>query len=115
MRETAILKSRARTDSQPRARRDARKRQRAKLNLPALLWPFEPEFRGEKEVGRVTNFTSDGLYFRTKRNHYFVGMKLLVTFPVSPQAPKLRDYLAAVVRVEDLGKGTFGVAVRFIF
>jgi hypothetical protein len=42
-------------------------------------------------------------------------MKLLVTFPVSPLAPAVRDYLGAVVCVEGPGRGTFGVGLRFIF
>jgi hypothetical protein len=115
MRETETLHSAAKISPQARVRQNARSRERAKLNLAALLWPFEPKYRQEKDIAKVTNFTRDGLYFKTRRKHYFVGMKLLVTFPVSLLAPKLRDYLGLVVRVEDLGRGSFGVALRFIF
>lgn len=97
------------------SRRDLRRRGRAKLELPALLWPFEPKFRHLKEVRNVRNFTRDGLYFTTSMGHYFVGMKLLVIFPFCRQAPTLRDFLGRVVRIESLPDGTSGIALRFIF
>jgi hypothetical protein len=97
------------------SRRDARGRKRAKLSLPALLWPFEPKYRHLKEVRRVRNFTRNGLYFTTELKHYFVGMKVMVTFPFCRQAPTLRDFLGKVVRIENLADGTLGIALRFIF
>lgn len=95
--------------------RDLRRRKRAKLDLPALLWPFEPRFRHLREVAKVRNFTRDGLYFTTRQEHYFVGMKLLVMFPFCRQAPALRDFLGKVVRIENLADGSLGIALRFIF
>lgn len=95
--------------------RDLRRRRRARLELPARLWPFDPRFRHLKEVRRIRNFTRDGLYFTTDQEHYFVGMKLLVTFPFCRQAPAQRDFLGKVVRVETLTDDTFGVALRFIY
>lgn len=95
--------------------RDARRRKRANLNLSARLWPFEPKYRHLQEVRKIKNFTRDGLYFSTHLTHYFIGMKVLVTFPFSDKAPVQNDYLGAVVRLERLSNGMIGVALRFIF
>lgn len=95
--------------------RDLRRRKRAKLELPALFWPFDPRFRKLKEVRKVRDFTRDGLYFTTDLEHYFVGMKLIVTFPFCRQATTLRDFLGKVVRVQSLSDGSFGIALRFIY
>lgn len=115
MRGAGILKADAVLAAWLVSRQDARRRKRAKLSLPALLWPFEPKYRHLKEVQKVRNFTRDGLYFTTHRKHYFVGMKVLVTFPFCRQAPTLRDFLGKVIRIEELADGTLGIALRFIF
>ncbi len=115
MRKTSPLTADAVLRAWVMSRLDLRLRKRANLNLPALLWPFEPRYRHLREVAKVKNFTRDGLYFTTRLKHYFVGMKLLVTFPFCRQAPALRDFLGSVVRIETLADGTFGVALRLIF
>lgn len=115
MKDVESLHSVAKRASRSRNRHEARRRKRSKLSLPALLWPFEPKYRHQREIGKVTNFTRDGLYLITQRNHYFVGMKLLVAFPFVRRAPRLRDFLGTVVRFEPLSNGSYGVAIRFIF
>jgi len=95
--------------------RDARRRKRASLNLSARLWPFEPKYRHLQEVRKIKNFTRDGLYFLTHLTHYFIGMKVLVTFPFDDKAPVQNDYLGSVVRLERLSSGMIGVALRFVF
>lgn len=96
-------------------RLELRSRKRAKLNLPALLCPFEPRYRHLRDVGKVRNFTREGLYFTTRGKHYFAGMRLVITFPFCRQAPALRDFLGKVKRIETLDGGTLGIAVRLIF
>ncbi|MFZ0415515.1 MAG: hypothetical protein WBE20_07985 [Candidatus Acidiferrales bacterium] len=85
------------------------------MNLSARLWPFEPKYRHLQEVRKIKNFTREGLYFTTNLTHYFIGMKVLVTFPFSDRAPVQNDYLGAVVRMERLTNGMLGVALRFVF
>jgi hypothetical protein len=98
----------------PRAKRDARRRKRVRVSLPVHLRPFDPRFRDIEDVGEVIDFTRDGLYFATCMPHYFVGMRLVVTFPFGDKVVAHRKFLGSIVRMEDLGGGKNGVAVRFL-
>ena len=60
---------------------DARTRKRLKVSLPVHVRPFDARFAEIEDVGQVVDFTRDGLYFKTSMPHYFVGMRLIVTFP----------------------------------
>jgi hypothetical protein len=46
--------------------------------------------------------------------HYFVGMRLLVTFPFGEKISAHKKFLGSVVRVEDRPNASVGVAVRFV-
>ncbi len=61
--------------------RSMRRRERLKMSLPLEVRPFDARFADVVDVGEVIDFTRDGLYFATCMPHYFVGMRLLVTFP----------------------------------
>lgn len=75
---------------------------------------FDARFRDIEDVGEVIDFTRDGLYFATCMPHYFIGMRLVVTFPYGDKVVAHRKFLGSVVRMEDLGEGKSGVAVRFL-
>ena len=62
-------------------RHDARRRARLKISLPAEVRPFDARFAEIVDVAEVIDFTRDGIYFATCMPHYFVGMRILVTFP----------------------------------
>ena len=58
------------------------------------------------------NASKEGIYFTSRRKTYYKGMRVFVTFPFSsPHDPMNCEYVAEVVRVEELPKGKFGVAV----
>jgi hypothetical protein len=95
-------------------KRDARRRNRLKVSLPVHLSVFDARFRDIEDVGEVVDFTRDGLYFTTCMPHYFVGMRLVVTFPYGDKVVAHRKFLGSIVRMEDLGEGKSGVAVRFL-
>jgi hypothetical protein len=57
---------------------------------------------------------SDGLYFSTCMPHYFMGMRLIVTFPFGDQASAHQRFLGTIVRMEDRKDGNRGIAVRFL-
>jgi hypothetical protein len=97
-----------------RAKRDARRRKRLKVSLPVHLCAFDARFRDIEDVGEVVDFTRDGLYFTTCMPHYFVGLRLVVTFPFGDKVVAHRKFLGSIVRVEDLDKSKSGVAVRFL-
>lgn len=100
--------------SRRKAQRDARRRERLKISLPLHLRPFDPRFQGIEDVGQVVNFTRDGLYFTTHMPHYFLGMRLIVTFPFGDKISAHRKFLVTVVRLEHRGDGSRGVALRFL-
>ena len=97
-----------------KAKRDARRRKRLQVSLPVHLSVFDARFRDIEDVGEVIDFTRDGLYFATCMPHYFVGMRLVVTFPYGDKVVAHRKFLGSIVRMEDLGEGKSGVAVRFL-
>jgi hypothetical protein len=100
--------------SSAKAKRDARRRKRVKVSLPVHLCAFDARFRDIEDVGEVIDFTRDGLYFTTCMPHYFIGLRLVVTFPFGDKVVAHRKFLGSIVRIEDLGEGKSGVAVRFL-
>jgi hypothetical protein len=93
---------------------DARTRKRLKVCLPVHVRPFDARFAEIEDVGQVVDFTRDGLYFKTSMPHYFVGMRLIVTFPFGEKVSAHRKFLASVVRLEHLKNDSRGIAVRFL-
>ena len=93
---------------------DARHRKRVKVSLPLQVRPFDARFADIVDVGEVIDFTRDGLYFATCMPHYFVGMRLLVTFPFGDNISAHKVFLGKIVRMEDRKSGSRGVAVRFL-
>lgn len=91
-----------------------RRRERLKVSLPVQVQPFDARFIDIIDVGEVSDFTRDGLYFSTCMPHYFMGMRLIVTFPFGDQASAHKRFLATIVRMEDREDGNRGVAVRFL-
>jgi hypothetical protein len=98
----------------PKAPREARRRKRLKVSIPLHVRPFDARYPDIEDVGRVMDFTRDGLYFMTKMPHYFVGMRLIVTFPYGDNISAQRKFLASIVRLEDRGNDSRGIAVRFL-
>jgi len=94
--------------------RDGRRRRRINISLPVHLRPFDTRFAEIEDVGEVMNFTRDGLYFVTCMPHYFMGMRLIVTFPYGDNVSAHRRFLGEVVRLEERSKGATGIAVRFL-
>jgi hypothetical protein len=107
-------KPRAVERSAGKASRDARRRKRLKLSLPVHLRPFDPRFSEIEDVGQVVDFTRDGLYFITCMPHYFVGMRLIVTFPYGDNISAHRKFLASIVRLEHRDDQKRGIALRFL-
>ena len=97
-----------------KAPEDARTRKRLKVCLPVHIRPFDARFAEIEDVGQVVDFTRDGLYFKTTMPHYFVGMRLIVTFPFGEKVSTHRKFLASIVRLECLEGDNRGVAVQFL-
>jgi PilZ domain len=92
-----------------------RRSRRIAMSLPVRLRPSSPGGELLDEVTSTTNFSSQGFYFLTERDHYQEGMRLSVTLPYHcPRERGDRGYLAQVVRTELLDNGKRGVAVQLL-
>ena len=100
--------------SKKSAARETRRRERLKMSLPVEVRPFDARFVDIADVGEVTDFTRDGLYFATCMPHYFVGMRLLVTFPFGEKVAAHKKFLGTILRMENRPDGSAGIAVRFL-
>jgi hypothetical protein len=94
--------------------RNARRRARIKVSLPAEVRPFDARFAEIVDVAEVVDFTRDGIYFATCMPHYFVGMRLLVTFPFGKKVSTHKKFLGSILRLENRPDGSVGIAVRFV-
>ena len=97
-----------------KSKKDARRRKRLKVSLPLEVRPFDARFAEIVDVGEVLDFTRDGLFFKTCMPHYFMGMRLLVTFPFGEKITAHKKFLGSVVRMETRADGSVGIAVRFL-
>jgi hypothetical protein len=93
---------------------DGRRRKRIAVSLPLHVRPFDSRFAEIEDVGEVVNFTRDGLLFVTCMPHYFMGMRLIITFPFGDNISAHRRFLGVVVRQEERPKGASAIAVRFL-
>ncbi|HXL23681.1 MAG TPA: PilZ domain-containing protein [Candidatus Dormibacteraeota bacterium] len=92
---------------------EARKSRRAKIAKPVRVRPSEPRDEHFEDLPTSVNASREGIYFISRKNSYYKGMRVFVTFPFSsPHDPMNCEYVAEVVRVEELPNGKFGVAVH---
>jgi hypothetical protein len=90
-----------------------RRSRRAKIARPVRVRPSDPRDEHFEDLPVSVNASKDGIYFTSRRKSYYKGMRLFVTFPYgSPHDPMNCEYVAEVVRVEELPNGKFGVAVN---
>jgi hypothetical protein len=92
---------------------EKRRGRRAKMARPVRVRPSEPRDDHFEDLPISVNASKDGIYFVTRLKSYYKGMRVFVTFPFSsPHDPMNCEYVAQVVRVEELPNGKFGVAVH---
>src|SRR5467141_5312887 len=85
---------------------------RVKIVRPVRVRPSEPRDEHFEDLPVSVNASKEGVYFTTRLKSYYKGMRVFVTFPYSsPHDPMNCEYVAEVVRVEELPNGKFGVAV----
>ncbi len=94
------------------SRKDRRSNPRARISKPVRVRTSNIQYK--EEVRATLNASRDGLYFMTLATHYFVGMRLRVTFPYEPTDLCSIEFLAEVVRTEQLQDNRLGVAVQFV-
>jgi hypothetical protein len=91
---------------------ELRRARRAKISKQVRVRPSEPRDDHFEDLPVSANASKHGIYFLSRRSTYYKGMRVFVTFPyTSPHDPMNCEYLAEVVRIEQLPKDRFGVAV----
>ena len=92
---------------------EKRANRRAKMARPGRVRPSEPRDEHFEGLPVTVNASKEGIYFTTRLKSYYKGMRVFVTFPYnSPHDPMNCEYVAEVVRVEQLPKDKFGVALH---
>jgi hypothetical protein len=92
---------------------DQRVSRRAKIARPVRVRPSDPKDEHFEDLPVSVNASKDGIFFTSRRKSYYKGMRVFVTFPFSSlHDPMNCEYVAEVVRVEELPNGKFGVAVN---
>jgi PilZ domain len=90
-----------------------RRSRRVKMQRPVRVRPSEPRDDHFEDLISSINASKEGIYFHSRRQGYYKGMRVFVTFPyTSGHDPMNCEYVAEVVRVEDLPNRRFGVAVE---
>jgi hypothetical protein len=90
-----------------------RKYRRAKIVKPVRVRPSEPRDEHFEDLPISVNASKEGIYFTSRRKDYYKGMRVFVTFPFSSaHDPMNCEYVAEVVRIEELPNNRFGIAVH---
>lgn len=103
-------------NDQPKLQRaEKRRSRRAKIARPLRVRPSEPRDEHFEDLPVSVNASKEGIYFETRRDSYYKGMRVFVTFPfTSPHDPMNCEYVAEVVRMEKLPNNRFGVALHLL-
>jgi len=92
-----------------------RRNRRAKIVKPLRVRPSEPRDEHFDDMPVSVNASKDGIYFVSRKTNYYKGMRVFVPFPFSSgHDPMNCEYVAEVVRVEELPNTKFGVALHLL-
>ena len=91
---------------------ERRRSRRAKISLPVRCQPEDSRY--EEEVRSTLNASREGLYFTAWAEHYYIEMRVQVTFPYASVDPCNREYIGEVVRIDRLKDGRLGIAVKIL-
>jgi hypothetical protein len=95
--------------------KEQRRSRRAKMAKPLRVRPSDPRDVHFEDLPVSVNVSKEGIYFHSRREAYYKGMRVFVTFPFSsPSDPMNCEYVAEVVRVEKLPNSKVGVAVHLV-
>ena len=95
--------------------KEQRRSRRAKMAKPLRVRPSDPRDEHFEDVPVSVNVSKEGIYFYSRREGYYKGMRVFVTFPFSSaHDPMNCEYVAEVVRVEKLPNNKTGVAVHLV-
>lgn len=88
---------------------------RAKMSQMIRVRPSDPYDAHFEELPITVNVSKHGLFFHTHRTDYRVGMRLFITYPFTfANDPMKAEYLAEIVRTEQLADKRIGIGVRLL-
>jgi hypothetical protein len=94
---------------------EQRRSRRVRMKQALRVRPSDPKDGSFEELGTTANFSQGGLYFVTQRSGYYEGMLLLVAVPYNATVLSGNyEYHGKVTRIDDLGNGQSGIAIRFV-
>jgi len=94
---------------------EQRRSRRAKIARPVRVRPSSPQDEHFEDIPTSVNASKEGIYFTTRQTSYHKGMRVFVTFPFSSaHDPMVCEYVAQVVRVENLAGDKFGIAIELL-
>jgi hypothetical protein len=89
--------------------------QRVRISRKLRVRPSQSDSEHFEEFPISANVSKTGVYFYTSLQRYRTGMRLFVTYPFTfVNDPMKTEYLAEVVRVEQVSDERFGVAIHFL-
>jgi hypothetical protein len=98
-----------------RPQSEQRRSRRAKIVKLLRVRPSEPRDEHFEDLPVSVNASKEGIYFISRRQSYYKGMRVFVTFPFSSQHDPMNcEYVGEIVRVETVPNGKFGVAVHLL-
>jgi CheY-like chemotaxis protein len=91
---------------------DRRRKRRALISAPIRVRGINAA-DGTDEVATTFDVSRSGILFHTQLDCYFRDMQLAVVFPYTKSSTEVQtEQKGHVVRVDDLGQGTFAVAIE---
>ena len=88
---------------------------RCKINQLMRIRPSDPEKEHFEDLRGSASVSRSGVFFQTSEKGYEIGMRLFVTMPYSRDPSAInREYLAEVVRLDDLPNGLHGVGIKLL-
>jgi hypothetical protein len=104
-----------RANSQPVKQTERRGARRCKITQLMRIRPSDPERDPFEDLRGSLSLSRGGAFFHTSEAGYEVGMRLFVTMPYSNDPSAMtREYLAEVVRKQQLPTGMFGVGFKIL-
>ena len=94
---------------------EKRRSRRAKITRTLRVRPSEPRDDHFEDLTTSVNASKEGVLFTTRKDLYYPGMRVFVTFPyTSPHDPMNCEYVGQVVRVDKMPNNRFAVAVNLL-
>jgi hypothetical protein len=88
---------------------------RCKITQLMRIRPSDPEREHFDDLRGTLSVSRGGVYYQTSETGYELGMRLFVSMPYSQEASAMsREYLAEVVRVDELANGMTGIGFKIL-